>query len=47
MANGGDIQGYGGSKYAVVIYDIATSYRDCFPIGDEDAIDARLALQLL
>jgi hypothetical protein len=37
--------GYDGSKYAIVIYDIATSYRDCFPTGDKDAIDARLALQ--
>ena len=40
-----DSQGHDGSKYAVVIYDIATRYRDCFPTGDKDAVDARLAWQ--
>ena len=45
IANRVDNQGHYGSKYAVVVYDLATRYRDCFPIGDKDAIDARLALQ--
>ena len=38
-------QGYDGSRYAVVVYDLGASYRDCFPTGDRDAIDAILALQ--
>ena len=45
VSNRIDSQWHDGSKYAVVIYDIATRYRDCFPTGDKDAIDARLALQ--
>ena len=45
IANRADNQGHDGSKYAVVVYDLATRYRDCFPTGDKDAIDARLALQ--
>ena len=43
--NRADSQGHDGTTNAVVIYDIATRYRDCFPTGDNDAIDARLALQ--
>ena len=45
IANRSDSQGYDGSKHAAVIYDIATSVRDCFLTGDKDAIEVRLALQ--
>ena len=45
IASRPDSEGYDGSRYAVVVYDLGTSYRDCFPTGDKDVIDSRLALQ--
>ena len=41
IASRNDSQGYDGSNYAVVIYDISTYFRDRPPTSDKDVIDAR------
>ena len=40
-----DSQVYESSKYTVVICDIPMAVRVCFPTGDKEAIEARVALQ--
>ena len=46
IASRSDSHGYNGSNYAVVIYDLATSVRDCFHIGDQGAVGTRRDLLL-
>ena len=45
FSTGEQSEGSSGEKYAMVVLDLATRWRDCFPSAERDSTQPRVALQ--